>query len=142
MSGDGNEPSNDFKAYHTTDWYQWELNIQMLTKGAIQLNAANNAVTNTKALLIKLLAVHGKDNINVFAKTKRRLEVENFPKDIKETKDLLAYETSDGRYKNAPLILHATGLIPIGTLERQLQRLDTLLRLILLESIMQHVKSS
>eukprot|EP00957_Ditylum_brightwellii_P137084 10452698-Ditylum_brightwellii.AAC.1 len=50
MSGDGNEhntgnkhpkqqggsllPFSDhgFKAYHTTEWYQWELNVQMLVK--------------------------------------------------------------------------------------------------------------
>eukprot|EP00957_Ditylum_brightwellii_P079643 6056117-Ditylum_brightwellii.AAC.1 len=61
---------HDFKAYHTTEWYQWELNVQMLTKGATQLNAANNVGTKVKALLIKLLAVHCKDNLNVFAETK------------------------------------------------------------------------
>eukprot|EP00957_Ditylum_brightwellii_P004710 358253-Ditylum_brightwellii.AAC.1 len=114
MSGDDNEPStgrdhpkqqgdsllpfldHDFKTYHTTEWYQWELNVQMLAKGATQLNVANDMGTKAKALLIKLLAVHGKDNINVFAETKKHLEVETFPKGSKETKDLLAYETTDG----------------------------------------------
>eukprot|EP00957_Ditylum_brightwellii_P032421 2456764-Ditylum_brightwellii.AAC.1 len=113
MSGDGNEPNtssdrpkqqggsplpfldHNFKAYHTTEWYQWELNVQMLAKGATQLNAANNVGTKTNALLIKLLAVHGKDNINVFAETRQHLEIENFPKGAKEMKDLLAYETTD-----------------------------------------------
>eukprot|EP00957_Ditylum_brightwellii_P096164 7326443-Ditylum_brightwellii.AAC.1 len=74
MSKDGNEPNtssnkpkqkggsllpfldHDFKAYHTTEWYQWELNVQMLAKGATQLNAANDIGTKTKAFLIKLLA--------------------------------------------------------------------------------------
>eukprot|EP00957_Ditylum_brightwellii_P189057 14391955-Ditylum_brightwellii.AAC.1 len=55
---------HDFKAYHTTEWCKWELNVQMLAKGATQLNAANEVGMKTKALLIKLLAVHGKDNIN------------------------------------------------------------------------------
>eukprot|EP00957_Ditylum_brightwellii_P199124 15178427-Ditylum_brightwellii.AAC.1 len=73
-----------FKAYHTTEWYQWELNIQMLAKGATQLNAANNVCTKVKALLIKLLVVHDKDNINIFPETKQCLEVENFPKGAKE----------------------------------------------------------
>eukprot|EP00957_Ditylum_brightwellii_P060373 4583854-Ditylum_brightwellii.AAC.1 len=113
MSGDGNEPNiggnkpkqqgdsplpfldYDFLTYHTTEWYQWELNVQMLAKGAAQLNAANDVGTKMKALLIKLLAVHGKDNINVFAETKRRLEIENSPKGAKEMKDLFAYETTD-----------------------------------------------
>eukprot|EP00957_Ditylum_brightwellii_P209345 15361284-Ditylum_brightwellii.AAC.1 len=60
MSSYGNKPNNsnegpkqqggsllpfldhDFKAHHTTEWYQWELNMQMLAKGTTQLNAANN----------------------------------------------------------------------------------------------------
>eukprot|EP00957_Ditylum_brightwellii_P161708 12311955-Ditylum_brightwellii.AAC.1 len=46
---------HDFKAYHTTEWYHWELNIQMLAKGAMQLNAANDVGTKGKALIIKLL---------------------------------------------------------------------------------------
>eukprot|EP00957_Ditylum_brightwellii_P017888 1347241-Ditylum_brightwellii.AAC.1 len=64
MSRDGNEPStssnkpkqqggsllsfldHNFKAYHTTEWYQWELNIQMLAKGTTQLNTANNNNNN------------------------------------------------------------------------------------------------
>eukprot|EP00957_Ditylum_brightwellii_P172604 13139834-Ditylum_brightwellii.AAC.1 len=86
----------------------------MLAKGATQLNAASNVGTKTKALLIKLLTVHGKDNINAFAETKLCLEIENFPKGAKETKDLLAYETKDGRFKNVSMILHVTGLIPFG----------------------------
>eukprot|EP00957_Ditylum_brightwellii_P130527 9957364-Ditylum_brightwellii.AAC.1 len=78
MSKDGNEPNtsnkhpkqqggsplifldHDVKACHTTEWYQWELNVQMLAKGTTQLNAANNVGTKAKALLIKLLAVHDK----------------------------------------------------------------------------------
>eukprot|EP00957_Ditylum_brightwellii_P197910 15077133-Ditylum_brightwellii.AAC.1 len=132
MSGVGNEPNtssdkskqqegyllpfmdHDFKAYHTTEWYQWELNVQMLAKGTTQLNAANNIGTKTNALLIKLLAVHGKDYINVFAETKQHLEIENIPKGTKETKDLLVYKTTDGRYRNMLMILHVTGLIPVG----------------------------
>eukprot|EP00957_Ditylum_brightwellii_P169040 12866653-Ditylum_brightwellii.AAC.1 len=50
--------NRDFKAYNTTEWYQWELNIEMSAKGAAQLNAANDIGTKVKALLIKLLAVH------------------------------------------------------------------------------------
>eukprot|EP00957_Ditylum_brightwellii_P100641 7670996-Ditylum_brightwellii.AAC.1 len=60
MSGDSIEPNTSsnkpkqqggsplpfldhaFKAYHTTEWYQWELNIQMLAKDATLLNAAND----------------------------------------------------------------------------------------------------
>eukprot|EP00957_Ditylum_brightwellii_P174271 13267933-Ditylum_brightwellii.AAC.1 len=73
MGGDGNEPNSssnqhkqqggsllpfldhDFKAYHITEWYQWELNVQMLAKGATQLNAATDIGTKAKVLLIKLL---------------------------------------------------------------------------------------
>eukprot|EP00957_Ditylum_brightwellii_P006376 483287-Ditylum_brightwellii.AAC.1 len=76
MSRDGNEPNtgnkcpkqqggsplpfldHDFKAYHTTEWYQWELKVQMLAQSATQLNVASNVGRKTKALLIKLLAVH------------------------------------------------------------------------------------
>eukprot|EP00957_Ditylum_brightwellii_P145349 11069421-Ditylum_brightwellii.AAC.1 len=109
MSGDGNEPNtnsnkpkqqggsllpfldHDFKAYHTTEWYQWKLNVQMLVKGTTQLNAANNIGTELKALLIKLLTVHDKDNINGFLETKQCLEIENLPKGAKKTKGLLMY---------------------------------------------------
>eukprot|EP00957_Ditylum_brightwellii_P046205 3506005-Ditylum_brightwellii.AAC.1 len=51
MNEDGNEPS------------------------AIQLNAASDIGSKSKALLIKLPALHGKDNINAFAK-KRRQEIQ------------------------------------------------------------------
>eukprot|EP00957_Ditylum_brightwellii_P030239 2289397-Ditylum_brightwellii.AAC.1 len=63
MSGDGNEHNtsndclkqqggsllpfldHDFKAYHTAEWYQWDLNVQMIAKGATQLNTTNNVGT-------------------------------------------------------------------------------------------------
>ena len=89
----------------------------MLAKGTTQLNAANNMGTKAKALLIILLAVHDKDNINVFAKMKQCLEVENFPEWAEEVKDLLAYKTTHGCYKNMLMILHITGVILFGTLE-------------------------
>eukprot|EP00957_Ditylum_brightwellii_P201902 15327732-Ditylum_brightwellii.AAC.1 len=59
MSREGNEPNttgksqknqgglplpfldHDFASYHTTECYQWELNVQMLAKGVSQLNRAN-----------------------------------------------------------------------------------------------------
>eukprot|EP00957_Ditylum_brightwellii_P092486 7042716-Ditylum_brightwellii.AAC.1 len=53
-------------------------------------------------------STHGKDNINVFSKSHRLLEVENFPKTAQEVKNLLAYETMEGRYKNVSMILHVT----------------------------------
>eukprot|EP00957_Ditylum_brightwellii_P050672 3841887-Ditylum_brightwellii.AAC.1 len=102
MSIEGNDPGNgteclkqqggvplpfldhDFKVHHTMEWLQWERIGKMLAKGATQLNTVNNIGTKFKALLIKLLAVHGKDNINMFAEMKQRLEVENFPKGAKE----------------------------------------------------------
>eukprot|EP00957_Ditylum_brightwellii_P162371 12363904-Ditylum_brightwellii.AAC.1 len=68
----------------------------MLAKGATQLNAANNSGTKRKALLTKLLIVHGKDSINIFAETKQCLEIDNFLKGAKETKDLLMYKTTNG----------------------------------------------
>eukprot|EP00957_Ditylum_brightwellii_P206577 15349073-Ditylum_brightwellii.AAC.1 len=82
MSRDGNQPNtgsnklkqqggyllpfldHNFKAYYTTEWYQWELTIQMFAKHATQLNTANGIGMKTRALLIKLLTVHGKDSIN------------------------------------------------------------------------------
>eukprot|EP00957_Ditylum_brightwellii_P142598 10865013-Ditylum_brightwellii.AAC.1 len=92
----------------------------MLAKGATQLNAANDIGTKKKALLIKLLAANGKDNINAFTKTRRCLEIENFPKGAKEAKDLLAYKTADWRYKNVLMILHFTGLIPFGMFKNKI----------------------
>eukprot|EP00957_Ditylum_brightwellii_P000856 67957-Ditylum_brightwellii.AAC.1 len=59
MSGEGNGPNtagksqkqqcgapltfldHGFASYHTAKWFQWELNVQLLAKGASQLNAAN-----------------------------------------------------------------------------------------------------
>eukprot|EP00957_Ditylum_brightwellii_P198558 15132941-Ditylum_brightwellii.AAC.1 len=61
----------------------------MLAKGALQLNGANEVGNKVKSLLIKLLAAHGKDNINMFSETHRCLEVENFLKSVKDVKDLL-----------------------------------------------------
>eukprot|EP00957_Ditylum_brightwellii_P211208 15365893-Ditylum_brightwellii.AAC.1 len=71
---------NDFVSYHTTEWFQWELNVQSLAKRASQFNAANEVGNKMKALPIKLLATHSKDNINVFSEIRRHLEVKNFPK--------------------------------------------------------------
>eukprot|EP00957_Ditylum_brightwellii_P031978 2424446-Ditylum_brightwellii.AAC.1 len=62
------------------EWFQWELNVQLLAKGASQHNAANEVGNKVKSLLIKLIVTHGNDNINVFSNTRHRLEVENFPK--------------------------------------------------------------
>eukprot|EP00957_Ditylum_brightwellii_P205558 15344394-Ditylum_brightwellii.AAC.1 len=104
MSGEGNGPNtadksqkqqgvapllfldHDFAPYHTTEWFQWELNVQLLAKGASQLNAANKVGNKVKALLLKLLATCSKDNINVFSETRHCLEVENFPKQLKNSK--------------------------------------------------------
>eukprot|EP00957_Ditylum_brightwellii_P085303 6488008-Ditylum_brightwellii.AAC.1 len=49
---------HDFASYHKTEWFQWELNVQLLAKGASQRNAANEVGNKVKALLIKLLATH------------------------------------------------------------------------------------
>eukprot|EP00957_Ditylum_brightwellii_P202090 15328529-Ditylum_brightwellii.AAC.1 len=111
---------HDFKSYLTTEWYQWELNVQIFAKGASQLNAGKDVGTKAKALLIKLLSVHRKDNLNVFAETKQCLEVENFLKGAKEVKDLLVYKTTDGCYKNVLMILHVTGLIPFNTFKNKI----------------------
>eukprot|EP00957_Ditylum_brightwellii_P165237 12581179-Ditylum_brightwellii.AAC.1 len=102
------------------EWFQWKLNVQLLDKGASQLNAANKVGNKVKILLIKLLTTHGKDNINVFSETNRCLEVENFPKTAQEAKDLLAYETLKGSHKNVSMILHVTGLIPSDTFKNKI----------------------
>eukprot|EP00957_Ditylum_brightwellii_P181840 13852725-Ditylum_brightwellii.AAC.1 len=91
---------HNFALYHTTEWFQWELNLQLMAKGASQLNTANKVGNKVKALIIALLVTHSKDNINVFSETRCCLEVENFPKIDQEVKDLHAYETMEGRYKN------------------------------------------
>eukprot|EP00957_Ditylum_brightwellii_P112473 8575233-Ditylum_brightwellii.AAC.1 len=59
---------HDFTSYHTTEWCQWEVNIQLLAKGATQLNSANDIGGKVKALLLKLYAAHRKDVINIFQK--------------------------------------------------------------------------
>eukprot|EP00957_Ditylum_brightwellii_P011758 887476-Ditylum_brightwellii.AAC.1 len=61
---------HDFIGYHTTEWYQCEVNAQLLAKGATQLNLENEIGQKVKALLIKLYAGHGKDMINFFRKQK------------------------------------------------------------------------
>eukprot|EP00957_Ditylum_brightwellii_P007545 570832-Ditylum_brightwellii.AAC.1 len=112
MSRDGNVPSSnhsppkqqgwtplsfldhDFKSYCNTEWYQWELNVQLKATGATQLNSANTVGPKIKAFLVELFAMHGKENVNVFSENHRRLEVKNFPDTAKDAKDLLAYETT------------------------------------------------
>eukprot|EP00957_Ditylum_brightwellii_P062308 4727827-Ditylum_brightwellii.AAC.1 len=49
---------HDFAEYCTTERYQWEINVQLLGKGAMQLNSANYVGTKGKALLAKLYDVH------------------------------------------------------------------------------------
>eukprot|EP00957_Ditylum_brightwellii_P168706 12840932-Ditylum_brightwellii.AAC.1 len=39
---------HDFAGYHTTEQYQWEISIQLLSKGATQLNSANGVGTKVK----------------------------------------------------------------------------------------------
>eukprot|EP00957_Ditylum_brightwellii_P200648 15296031-Ditylum_brightwellii.AAC.1 len=85
---------HDFNSCTNTEWYQWELTVQMLAKEAAQMNSANDVKTKFKAFLVKLLATH-KDTINVFMENKQHLEVETFPKGTKEVKDLLAHEMTE-----------------------------------------------
>eukprot|EP00957_Ditylum_brightwellii_P002605 199799-Ditylum_brightwellii.AAC.1 len=77
MSGDGNAPStnnshpkqqggtllpfldHDFKSYHNTERYQWELNVQLKAIGVTQLNSANTVGPKIKAFLVKPFATHG-----------------------------------------------------------------------------------
>ena len=68
-----------------------------------------------KAFLIKLFAMHDKENVNVFSENRRCLEVENFPAAAKDVKDLLAYEMTNNWSSNVTLLLHVTGLIPFAT---------------------------
>eukprot|EP00957_Ditylum_brightwellii_P141751 10800478-Ditylum_brightwellii.AAC.1 len=49
---------HDFVSYYTMAWFQWELMVQLLAKGSLQLNVANKVGNKVKALLIKLLATH------------------------------------------------------------------------------------
>eukprot|EP00957_Ditylum_brightwellii_P193699 14750358-Ditylum_brightwellii.AAC.1 len=72
---------HDFTGYHTTEWYQWEVNIQLLARGTTQLNSANDIRGKVKFLLVKL-------------------GVENFSKAAKDVKDLLDYNVIDGHNKN------------------------------------------
>eukprot|EP00957_Ditylum_brightwellii_P122753 9360669-Ditylum_brightwellii.AAC.1 len=82
MSKDGNAPStnnsslkqqgwcplpfldHDFTSYHNMEWYQWEINAQLKATGAAQLNSANTVGPIIKAFLVKLFAMHGKENVN------------------------------------------------------------------------------
>eukprot|EP00957_Ditylum_brightwellii_P044594 3381291-Ditylum_brightwellii.AAC.1 len=96
------------------EWYQWEVNVKLLAKGAAQLNSASNVGGKVKALLVKLYIVHGKDTINIFSESKRKLKVKKFLKSAKEVKDLLDYSVIDRRNKNVTMIIHVTGLIPFG----------------------------
>eukprot|EP00957_Ditylum_brightwellii_P096364 7339058-Ditylum_brightwellii.AAC.1 len=41
----------DFTGYHPMKWYQWEINAQLLAKGATQLNLANEIRGKVKSLL-------------------------------------------------------------------------------------------
>eukprot|EP00957_Ditylum_brightwellii_P141717 10797468-Ditylum_brightwellii.AAC.1 len=138
MSRDGNAPSpndgflkqqggcplsflyHDFTSYHNTEWYQWEINVQMKATGATQSNSANTVGPKIKAFLVKLFATHGKEKVNVFSENCRRLEVENFPAAAKDVKDLLNYKTTNNQNSNVTLLLHVTGLIPFATFEGKL----------------------
>eukprot|EP00957_Ditylum_brightwellii_P038054 2878310-Ditylum_brightwellii.AAC.1 len=59
------------------EWYQWEVNVQLFAKGAMQLNFANDIGGKVKALLVKLYAVHGKDTIDICSENKRQNKVKN-----------------------------------------------------------------
>eukprot|EP00957_Ditylum_brightwellii_P001185 93266-Ditylum_brightwellii.AAC.1 len=137
MSAAGNGPANndkqckqqggkplpflyhDFHGYTNTEWYQWELTVQILTKGATQMNSANDVGTEFKAFLVKVFATH-KNMTNVLTENKQCLEVETFPKGAKEVKDLLAYKTTESCYRNVTMIIHVTGLIPYSTFKSKM----------------------
>eukprot|EP00957_Ditylum_brightwellii_P174823 13310611-Ditylum_brightwellii.AAC.1 len=53
---------HNFQKYHNSEWYQWEITVQLRATGATQLNSANTVGPKIKALLVKLFATHGKDN--------------------------------------------------------------------------------
>eukprot|EP00957_Ditylum_brightwellii_P035473 2689133-Ditylum_brightwellii.AAC.1 len=54
-------------ALQNSKWYQWELTIQLKATGAAQFNSANTVGPKIKTFLVKLLAMHGKENVNVFS---------------------------------------------------------------------------
>ena len=92
----------------------------MKATGATQLNSANTVGPKIKAFLVKLFALHGKENVNAFSENCRHLEVENFPAAAKDIKDLLAYETTNNHNSNVTLLLHVTALILFATFKRKL----------------------
>eukprot|EP00957_Ditylum_brightwellii_P180514 13750264-Ditylum_brightwellii.AAC.1 len=106
--------NHNFTGYHITERYNWEVNVQLVAKGATQLNSANDVGRKVKALIVKLYAAYEKDTINIFSGDKRQLKVKNFLKSAKKVKDLLDYSATDGRNKNATMITHVTGLIPFS----------------------------
>eukprot|EP00957_Ditylum_brightwellii_P066721 5062864-Ditylum_brightwellii.AAC.1 len=73
MSRDGNAPStddgplkrqgrtplplldHDFKSYHNTEWYQWEINAQLKATGATQLNSVNTVGPKSRHFLLSFL---------------------------------------------------------------------------------------
>eukprot|EP00957_Ditylum_brightwellii_P117027 8926661-Ditylum_brightwellii.AAC.1 len=83
---------HNFTGYYTTEWYQWEVNVQLLAKGATQLNLKNDFGEKSK----------------------------NFPKAAKEVIYLLHYNVINGCNKNFTMILHATGLISFGQFKNRL----------------------
>eukprot|EP00957_Ditylum_brightwellii_P037589 2843148-Ditylum_brightwellii.AAC.1 len=103
---------HDFTGYHSMEWYQWEVNIQLLAKGTTQLNLANDVGGEVKSLLVKHYMTHGKDMINIFSESKQQFEVETFPKAAKDVKDLFDYNVIDSCNKNVTMIIYITNLIP------------------------------
>eukprot|EP00957_Ditylum_brightwellii_P177489 13518618-Ditylum_brightwellii.AAC.1 len=75
---------HDFWNYHNSEWYQWEITVQLRTTGATQLSSANTVGPKIKALLVKLFTMHRKDNVNIFSENRRQLEVETFPTNAQE----------------------------------------------------------
>eukprot|EP00957_Ditylum_brightwellii_P017964 1353231-Ditylum_brightwellii.AAC.1 len=57
---------------------------------------------------------------NVLTENKQHLEVETFPKGVKEAKDLLVYKRTEGYYHNVTMIIHVTGLIPFSMLKSKM----------------------
>eukprot|EP00957_Ditylum_brightwellii_P042250 3199713-Ditylum_brightwellii.AAC.1 len=62
---------HDFTGYHTMEWYQWEVSVQLLAKGATKLDLANDVGGEVKSLLEKLYMTHRKDTTNIFSEKQR-----------------------------------------------------------------------
>eukprot|EP00957_Ditylum_brightwellii_P126424 9637096-Ditylum_brightwellii.AAC.1 len=94
------------EGYEISNLYQWEICVQLSTRGASINMPVSKFGNKVKHLLLKLEEICGKNAFTAHSKKEKRIQVETFPMTANEVKQLLTYIVKDRRSKKSHFVAH------------------------------------